>query len=716
MDQIHHLRSAGVSLVVDARPGGVPVIAHWGSDLGECDQTQLAVLVDALIPAVPSSAVDVPYRLDLLPEPAAGWNGRPGLTGSRDGRPSYPVFTLQGVRRRESLAESGSGTSDASGAGLTVTVTDTECGLSVDTDVDLTEQGLVRIRHTVTNTGETPWAVGRVGVSMPVPDRARDVLDFTGRWSAERRPQRRPFDQGVWSREVRHGRTGHDGAFLLAAGTSGFGFRHGEIWSVHLAWSGDQESIAESQPTGRRLIGASELLEPGELSLHPGESYATPWVFGAWTDQGLDDISRRFHEWLRSTRSRPLRPRPVTLNTWEAVYFKHDPAKLNALVDVAAAVGVERFVLDDGWMAGRVDDRHALGDWRVDTSRWKKGLHPLVDRVRAKGMEFGLWVEPEMVSFNSDLARAHPEWILSGASGRVPPPWRHQYSLNLDHPDAFANILGQLSALLDEYPIAYLKWDQNRDLLTGTSHAQTRAVYRLIDELRRRYPALEIESCSSGGGRVDLGILERTDRIWASDTNDPLERQAIQRWTSTLVPPELIGSHVGAAQAHTTGRSTDLSFRMSTALFASAGIEWDITRASEKDRAALARWISVYKELRGLLHSGVTVRAEPSDEAIQLHGVVAADRTAAIFETVVLALPRAAVPDPIRFPGLDPDADYSVEVIDLGARTRARQSRAPEWARGSGPLHLSGRALATTGLAAPLLSPAHSLVFRLRRL
>jgi alpha-galactosidase len=707
MGRMHHLRTAGVSLILDARGGGVPVVAHWGADLGDLSDAELETLSDALVPAIPSSAVDVPYRVDLVPLPSAGWNGRPGLSGTREGAPSYPLLALTGVAVTDQAAEGG--------AELVVSLADAESGLEVDTEIQLTAEGILRLQHRVTNTGATPWTLDRLAVALPVPDRAREVLDFSGRWSGERRPQRRPFDHGVWGREVRHGRTGHDSAFLLAAGTDGFGFRQGEIWSAHLAWSGDQESFAESQSSGRRLIGGAEILSPGEVALRPGESYMTPWLHAGWTDRGLDDISRRFHELVRRRRERPLPPRPVTLNTWEAVYFKHDPAKLDQLVDVAAAVGVERFVLDDGWMTGRTDDRHALGDWRVDAARWRKGLHPLVDRVRGKGMEFGLWVEPEMVSLNSELARAHPDWLLTGAPGRMPPPWRHQYTLNLDHPDAFANILTQLNALLEEYPISYLKWDQNRDLLTGASHAQTLAVYRLIDDVRRAHPSLEIESCSSGGGRVDLAILERTDRVWASDTNDPLERQAIQRWTSTLIPPELIGSHVGAGQAHTTGRSTDLSFRLSTALFGSAGIEWDITRASDRDRAALKQWISVYKELRGLLHSGVTVRADPSDEALWVHGIVAPDGSEAVFEAVCIAMPRDAVPGPIRFPGLDPDAVYVVAVVDLGVRTRARQSVAPAWTRASGELRLRGRVLAETGLAAPLLTPAHSLVFRLTR-
>ena len=262
----------------------------------------------------------------------------------------------------------------------------------------------------------------------------------------------------------------------------------------------------------------------------------------------------------RQRPQHPRRPRPVTLNTWEAVYFDHTLEKLTALADAAADVGVERFVLDDGWFTGRRDDTAGLGDWFVDDAVWPKGLHPLVDHVTALGMEFGLWVEPEMVNPDSDLARAHPDWILRGRMS-LPPAARQQQVLDLAHPEAYAYVAGRLNALLDEYPIAYLKWDHNRDLVdAGTGpggvarvREQTLAVYRLLDELKSARPGLEIESCASGGARVDLGILDRTDRIWTSDSLDPIERLANQRYTALVVPPELMGMHLTSPVVHSSG-------------------------------------------------------------------------------------------------------------------------------------------------------------------
>ena len=346
----------------------------------------------------------------------------------------------------------------------------------------------------------------------------RELLDLSGRWGRERSPQRRGFTVGVHLREGRRGRTGADAATVLHAGTPGFGFAQGEVWGVHTGWSGNHTHYAERLATGEQVVGGGELLLPGEVVLTEGESYTSPWVYGSY-GTGLDAVARRFHRYLRSRPQHPATPRPVTLNTWEAVYFDHRLEPLVELAEKAAAIGVERFVLDDGWFGSRRDDHAGLGDWWVSPEVWPQGLHPLVDRVTQLGMQFGLWVEPDMVNLDSDIARAHPEWVMA-TGGRTPVPSRHQQVLNLGIPECYAHIRDALFAILAEYDIAYLKWDHNRDLVDAGSHpdgrpgvhAQTLAVYRLLDELRAAHPRLGIESCSSGGGRVDLGILQRTDR------------------------------------------------------------------------------------------------------------------------------------------------------------------------------------------------------------
>lgn len=680
--------------MLDSRGTGVPCIVHWGGDLGELNAEQLQRMCDAAIPAVSPSSIDGPLRLSLLPLLSEGWSGHQGLSGARKDATSDPSFTLRHV------------TAGDDGA-LVIDLADAFAGLELRIRLHLDEDGVIEVGGTVTNTGSSSWSLAGLGLTLPLPSRAREALDFSGRWSFERRPQRRMVEHGTWSRQNRHGRTGHDSPFLTVVGTPAFAFRSGEVWSLHLAWSGDQETFVESQPTGHSLFGAAELLQPGEVSLAPGESYATPLLLAAWSDAGLDGLAQRYHSRLR--RRRPLSPRPVILNTWEAVYFDQDLDRLVALAERAAEVGVERFVLDDGWMTGRTDDRRALGDWTVDAERWPDGLGPLIDRVLGLGMDFGLWVEPEMVSLDSKLAREHPEWILRGAPNSLPQPWRHQYALDLGNPDAYANILGQLCALLDAYPISYLKWDQNRDLLGGSSHRQVLASWRLMDDLRSRYQGLEIESCSSGGARVDLGVLERTDRVWASDTNDALERQSIQRWTALLVPPEFVGSHLGAAKAHTTGRTGELGFRLATALLVSAGIEWDLTGASEAELAVIGAWTATYKRLRGRLHSGTSVHVDSPDDAIQVHGVVSADRREAVVAWVNMAAPRDAVPGPLRFPGLDPDQEYLIEMLDFGTSPLLIQDAPPPWFA-TGRAILTGKVLQEVGLAMPLLAPAQAMV------
>ena len=689
---LHHLRAAGTSLVLDARGTGVPVILHFGADLGATDPAELEAIADSLCPPVGPSSIDSPLRQSLLPLLADGWSGRPGISGHVEGAASAALsFTLAEL--------------DATDDAITVVLEN--AALRVVISLELSTHGVLRQRLDVSNHGTLPFSLASLDATVPLPDRASELLDFTGRWPRERQPQRREIQHGTWSRESRHGRPGHDAAFLTVAGTPGFGFRSGEVWGSHLAWSGDQHIWLESSATGHTALGAGELLGAGEIRLEPGTTYESPWLVAAYSADGLDGLTARLHSFVRSRRA--LSPRKVMLNTWEAVYFAHDESRLIELADAAADLGVERFVLDDGWMLGRTDDKRALGDWVVDPIKWPRGLHPLVDHVVARGMDFGLWVEPEMISLDSEVARAHPEWVLAADGAGMPLPWRFQQAIDLANPLAYEHVRDQLVALLDEYPIAYLKWDQNRDLLGGSAHRQTTATYRLMDELRARFPGLEIESCSSGGGRVDLGVIERTDRVWPSDTNDSLERQSIYRWTSSLVPPEFLGVHLGAPTAHTTGRTHELSFRLATALFGHAGIEWDVTSTTADERDAISSWIGVYKRYRALLHSGTVVRDDPSDPARWVHGVVAADAASALFSVVAMAATRDAIPAPARFAGLDPERSYRVEPLRLGAWPRVLNDAPPPW-WSEGGLTLSGRALAVTGVPMPLFTPEQALV------
>jgi alpha-galactosidase len=698
-----------VSVVVDLATG-VPRVLHWGPSTGQdpADESFLAKLVESQHGA---DGLGGTSRFPaVLPEQSAGWLGTPGLDGHRDGS----AFTTQFVRDGYELTGD-----QRSGQTLTVRAVDDVAHLDLTTTIDLSPAGVLRLRAALANTAATSaYTVNSVRLVLPVPTEAQEILDLVGRHLRERTPQRHPFRVGTHLREGRRGRTGSDATLVLAAGAPGFGFRRGEVWAVHTAWSGNHATFAELGLSGVRVLGGGEVLLPGEMILAPGETYMTPWLYAAY-GEGLDAVASAFHEHLRGRPTHRTSPRPVVLNTWEAVYFDHNLESLVALAELGAKVGVERFVLDDGWFFGRRDDRAGLGDWTVDPTVWPDGLGPLVEKVRGLGMEFGLWFEPEGVNEQSEVARTHPDWILAPGE-RLPLPARNQQVLNLTIPEAFHHVLESVSALVAEHGIEYIKWDHNRDLVeagdrrTGAPrvHRQTKAVYALMDELRRRHPSLEIESCSSGGGRVDLEVLQRTDRVWASDCIDSLERQRIQRWTGLLLPPELVGSHVGAPTAHTTLRTHSLAFRAATAVFGHFGIEWDLRGASPTELEELAAWVALYKEERALIHTGTAVRCDYPDEAYWAYGVVSPDRRRALFAFVAMDTTTAAQPGRVRLPGLDPEVRYRIEPVQLsaGALTRTSSGPPPWWLDGS---VVSGRVLETVGLQGPMLYPEQALLFRL---
>ncbi|WP_026930883.1 alpha-galactosidase [Glycomyces tenuis] len=698
-----HLRRAGTSVVVSLTDARLPRILHWGADLGAVGDDELAAIERATAPTIGDSAVTYPQPVPIVPQLAEGWLGRPGVAGSRDGRAWAPLFRAVGAR-----------VDDTAGAAvLEVDGVDPESELALTVELRLEPSGLLRTRATLRNDG-APYRVDALELTLPVPETAEELLDLTGRWAHERVPQRHPFPIGAWVRESRGGKPGLDAPTMLVAGRPAFGFRDGEVWGVHLGWSGNQMLAAERTPAGTRVLRGGELLLPAELVLDSGEKYRTPWLYGA-CGTGLDAMSAQVHRFLRARPEHPAAPRPVLVNTWEAVYFDHDPARLIALADRSAELGAERFVVDDGWFLGRRDDTTSLGDWTVDPRVWPDGLEPLAERVRELGMQFGLWVEPEMVNLDSELARAHPEWVFDAGHGPGLPS-RHQHVLDLGHDEAYRHVFERVSALVGALRVDYLKWDHNR-FLTDAGHTpegrpgvrtQTLRAHRMMRELREAHPGLEIESCASGGGRIDLGVLEHTDRVWPSDCNDPHERIDIQRWTGLLLPPELQGTHIGAETSHTTRRVAPLAFRAATVLWGHLGVEADLTRVDEREFAELRAWVAAHRELRPLLHSGDVVHADTAPE-VRLEGVVAADGSEALFQFAVLARPAAWPPARLRFPGLDPERRYRVE--ELAVTAVVPDDQRPPWM--ASPLVLPGRVLAETGIEAPSLDVDRSVLLRL---
>ncbi|QAY71873.1 alpha-galactosidase [Xylanimonas protaetiae] len=702
-----HLRAGGTSVVVQLSDARLPRVLHWGEDLGTLSDADLTTIAAAAMPGIGDSSVTYPQPVPVLAQVPEGWLGRPGIVADRDGTQWAARFLVASAFTAET----------AEARTLTVRAVDEPYGLELEIELEvLHASGLVRQRAVLRNREPAPLRVGAIELALPVPQAADEVMDLTGRWSLERVPQRRAFDVGEWVRTSRGGKPGLEHTTLVLAGERGFGFRSGRVWATHLAWSGNQTLGAERTPADTRRLVASEMLVPGEVVLGRDDEYATPWQYGSWGD-GLDELAARFHRHLRASAGAPRSPRPVILNTWEAVYFEHDPATLVALAERGAAAGVERFVVDDGWFVGRRDDTTSLGDWTIDPERWPAGLAPLADRVRELGMDFGLWFEPEMVNLDSDLAREHPDWLFDAGHGAGLPS-RYQHVLDLGHPEAESYVLEAMSALVKELGIAYIKWDHNRYLLdAGHSPSgrpgfreQTLAAYRIMDELHRRHPGLEIESCASGGGRIDLGVLARTQRVWPSDCNDPHERAEIQRWTGLLVPPEYQGTHIGAEHSHTTHRQHPLSYRGEKALWGNLGVELNLLAEDERTRADVAAWIAFHKRHRELLHGGVSVHADLAEPAARLDGVVAADGSEALFALSLTERPRTWPLGRIALPGLDDARRHRVRVVAPDGAEPLSGAQ-PAWVVDG--VELPGRVLRAVGLEMPALDPDRSVILHI---
>lgn len=705
MQSVRLERLTGTTSEVVVAIGSGPVaIAHWGAPLGTDidDGALLAVLDAGQQPGLPLHN----GPLAIVPEHGSGYDGRPGLIGSReDGRDFAPRFTVTDATRED----------DATTARLHVVAVDPHARLEHHTEIALDDT--LRIRCTLRNIGDDAYRLSELLMSLPVPDHADELIGFGGRWGRESSPERRPWTNGMVAAQNRRGRTSHELSPLVIAVEAGATEWAGQVWAVHLAWSGNHQWSAERTVDGRRQLQVGELLHAGEVVLGPGEEYRTPELVASYSARGLTPASWGFHRTLRSRATHANTPRPVTFNSWEAVYFDHDADHLARLVTLAAEVGVERFVLDDGWFGGRRDDTAGLGDWWVSPEAHPDGLTPLIDRVHAAGMQFGLWVEPEMVNPDSDLLRAHPDWAL--VDDRYEPVLhRDQLVLDLTRPEAFAHVHRALDRLLSDNAIDFLKWDMNRPHIHAAdsagaagTHRQTLAAYHLFDVLRAAHPQLEIESCSSGGARVDHGILRRTDRVWASDSNDPLERQRIQRGMSTLIPLEMMGAHIGPRHTHTSGRTHDIGFRAITALFGHLGIEADLAEFDARELEVVRATIALYRRHRALLHAGDVVRFDLDGPRSAL-GVYATDRSEALVSVAALDTAPHATTTPLRLPDLDPERRYRVVPVELPHVEPLVNLVPPAW-WSEGALVATGRQLGIHGLRLPELRPAAAVVVHL---
>jgi alpha-galactosidase len=693
------------TLIVDCRDGA-PSVLHWGPNLAVgLDPLSLALMA-AREEAPCSPALAVP--LSLTPLAGQGFPGTPGLRAHRDGQ-AWATWTR--IDRVDQI--------DA--ATVEIVSRDDNTGVVLNHRLQLRPDQDVLVASTrIANAGDTVLTVDACAApTLPLPSSASHLINFDGRWAGEFKMRRTPLGQGSMVRENRRGRTSHDAFSGLIVECAPCGEATGEVYGFHLAASGNHKILAETLSDARAFVQMGELFIPGELRLAPGGEYVTPTLYAAYSDAGLSGMSQAYHAWMRARPQHQrlrAKPRPVHYNTWEAVYFDHDQERLAQLVDAAAAIGAERFVLDDGWFKGRRSDKAGLGDWTVDAGVYPQGLKPLTDRVLAAGMEFGLWVEPEMVNPDSDLFRAHHEWVL----GCPPAPqlsFRNQLVLDFGRAEVREHLYARLDALLTEHPIAYLKWDMNRDIShqggadgAGGVQAHIAGLYEVLDRLRANHPAVEIESCASGGGRADFGILERTDRIWTSDSNDALDRLSIQKGASMFIPAELMGAHVGPTDCHITGRRVSMATRVQTALFGHFGIEANILTLTPEERAELAQGVALHKRFRDLIHTGVLYRLDrPENETA--FGIVAQDGSQALFAYTLIREQDAYFAGRLRLAGLDPAARYVVTLV----WPKAPPLRSPLIEALVEGVVLDGRALMAVGLQLPRLHPQSGFVLHLSR-
>ncbi len=691
------LDGAAVTLVL-ATAGGVAAL-YWGPRLpDDVDPAGVALLGHrGEAPASPS----VPPLLALTPQAGDGWPGRPGLAAHREGQGWASLCRLEGVQ--------------ATPTRVVLVSRDAANGLVLEHELAIEGNVLVATTR-LTNAGDGVLAVESLAAPvLPIPGFVADLIGFEGRWAGEFQLRRQARPMGALVRENRRGRTSHDAFPGIIACTATTGEAQGLAYGWHLGWSGNHRLAVETLSDGRALVMAEALYLPGEIRLAAGETLTSPALYASVSDAGLSALSRQFHDYLRARPEHArlrAKPRPVHYNSWEAVYFDHDPAVLAELAARAAAVGVERFVLDDGWFKGRRSDRAGLGDWTVDAGVYPDGLAPLIATVRDLGMEFGLWVEPEMVNPDSDLYRAHPDWVL-GVAGAAQLDFRHQLVLDCGRAEVRDHLFGVLDALLRDHAIAYLKWDMNRDLShpgggdgRAGAVAHVAGVYTLLARLRAAQPAVEIESCASGGGRADYGVLAFTDRIWTSDSNDAIDRLAIQRGFSHFFPPEVMGAHVGPATCHITGRRLSMGLRVATALFGHMGMELDLRELDDRDAAGLAAGVAVHKAHRALIHGGDLVRID-AEAGINAFAIVAPDKREALLSWTVVTEAPGYFGAPLRLAGLDAGAEYRVIRVwppRLGA----------DWPATDGAV-VAGALLMQAGLQPPRLRPETAVVLHLQQ-
>jgi alpha-galactosidase len=562
---------------------------------------------------------------------------------------------------------------------LEITVVDQLTGLEVDLRFTIFDGRPVIARGAlIRNAGRHDIDL-RTAMSLAVdlPDADWTLVGLAGAWARETHVVERPLVAGRQSFSSMRGASGAQHNPFLALRRSTTDEAQGEAFGFSLVYSGNFLAEVEVDPFASTRIRLG--IEPDTFAWHlpPGEAFTTPEAIIAYSTDGLGGVSDALHALFRERLARGTwrdKPRPILINNWEATYFGFDADKLVAIASSAKDLGVELFVLDDGWFGHRDDDTTSLGDWIVDRRKLPDGVDGVARRITDLGIKFGLWIEPEMVSAESDLFRAHPDWAI-GIQGRPRTESRQQLVLDMSRPDVVDHLEAVLTSILESSPISYIKWDMNRNITEPYGsllpperqgeffHRYILGVYELYRRLTTRFPDILFESCSGGGGRFDPGMLAFAPQAWTSDDTDAVERLRIQWGTSMAYPLSSMAAHVSAVPNHQVGRMTSLATRAAVAFFGVFGYELDPMVLSDADRTEIAAQVAFYAKHRDAFQRGRFVRLESpfSGDRDQVSWMVVAPDEASAVVGVYRILNR---PSPeghrVRLRGLDPAATYRV--------------------------------------------------------
>ncbi|MWV44440.1 alpha-galactosidase [Paenibacillus sp. HJL G12] len=684
--QLFHLQTKGASYVFQILPSGYAAHLYYGKRLRAGDLSWLLVTQERCSFSPNPVPEDRSISLDTLPQelPVYGTSDyrHPLLQAKLDNGTTITEFKYVSYRmeqgkprldglpsvyvERESEAET-----------LVLHMQDKVSGLHVELIYTVLEEydAITRSLRINNDSDTNVELLQALSASIDFPHMDYEWLQLSGAWTRERDIVRRPLAYGMQAVESRRGSSSHQQnpfAALLSPGTDE---DHGEVYGFSLVYSGS--FIAQAEVDQFRTTRLSIGINPFDFTwlLEPGESFQTPETVMVYSADGLGGMSRIYHKLYRERLARGQfrdKERPVLVNNWEATYFNFNAEKIESIAKAGQELGIELFVLDDGWFGHRDSDNSSLGDWVVDLNKMPEGLNDLVHRVNQLGMQFGLWFEPEMVSPDSDLYRKHPDWCLHVPERRRT-EGRQQLILDFSRQDVRDEIVRMLSDVLSSAPITYVKWDMNRNMTEigsallppqrqrETAHRYMLGLYEVMERITSSFPHILFESCSGGGGRFDPGMLHYMPQTWTSDNTDAIARLRIQYGTSLVYPVSSMGSHVSAVPNHQLNRTTSLDTRGLVAMSGNFGYELDLTRFSEEENEAVKKQVTLYKEIRGLVQFGLHYRLLSPFEGNETAWMFVAEdgSEAAVFYFRVLSESNAPL-SRLKLKGLDPAADYSI--------------------------------------------------------